>query len=234
MSIGTPILKEVHGRSAPSGFAGQVSRTLKRCLDCALAALLLVLLLPIFFILGVLVLLDDGWPIFHKRWVVGQNGEFDAFKFRSMRRNADQILERDPALKAEFEQNFKLRDDPRLTRTGEFLRKHSLDELPQLLNVLAGQMSLVGPRPELPHYVAEYTVEQRRALRARPGITDPASLAYRLEEETLADKSDPEQYYRTQILPDKLARNMGYLQKITLRNDIRIIVKTISSSFFFR
>jgi lipopolysaccharide/colanic/teichoic acid biosynthesis glycosyltransferase len=171
MSIGTPILKEVHGRSAPSGFAGQVSRTLKRCLDCALAALLLVLLLPIFFILGVLVLLDDGWPIFHKRWVVGQNGEFDAFKFRSMRRNADQILERDPALKAEFEQNFKLRDDPRLTRTGEFLRKHSLDELPQLLNVLAGQMSLVGPRMITAPELEKYGAYQNLLLSVRPGIT---------------------------------------------------------------
>lgn len=171
MAIGTPILKEVHGRSAPSGFDGQVSRTLKRCLDCALAALLLVLLLPIFFMLGVIVLLDDGWPIIYRRRVVGQNGEFDAFKFRSMRRNADQILEGDPALKAEFEQNFKLRDDPRLTRTGEFLRKHSLDELPQLLNVLAGQMSLVGPRMITAPELEKYGQYRDLLLSVRPGIT---------------------------------------------------------------
>jgi len=92
-------------------------------------------------------------------------------------------------------------------------------------------MSLVGPRPELPIYVADYTPEQRLVLSARPGITDPASLAYRHEEEILAGQADPEQFYRTKILPDKLARNRAYLEKITLQNDIRIIVKTISSTF---
>jgi len=94
-------------------------------------------------------------------------------------------------------------------------------------------MSLVGPRPEVPVYIEEYTREQRIVLSVRPGITDTASLAYRHEEEILANQGDPEQFYRTQILPDKLARNRAYLEKITLQNDIRIIVKTISSSFVF-
>jgi len=94
-------------------------------------------------------------------------------------------------------------------------------------------MSLVGPRPEVPVYIEGYTREQRMVLSVRPGITDTASLAYRHEEEILANQADPEQFYRTQILPDKLARNRAYLEKITLQNDIRIIVKTISSSFVF-
>jgi lipopolysaccharide/colanic/teichoic acid biosynthesis glycosyltransferase len=171
MAVGTHILKEVHGRSAPSGFVAHVSRIVKRCLDVALAAVLLVLLLPVFFVLAAIVLLDDGWPIFYRRRVVGQNGEFDAFKFRSMRRDAGQILERDPALKAEFEQNFKLRNDPRLTRIGEFLRKHSLDELPQLLNVIAGQMSLVGPRMITAPELEKYGQYRDLLLSVRPGIT---------------------------------------------------------------
>jgi lipopolysaccharide/colanic/teichoic acid biosynthesis glycosyltransferase len=94
-------------------------------------------------------------------------------------------------------------------------------------------MSLVGPRPEVPVYVEEYTPEQRMVLSARPGITDPASLAYRHEEEILAGQGDPEQFYRTKILPDKLARNRAYLEKITLQNDIRIILKSICSSVLF-
>jgi lipopolysaccharide/colanic/teichoic acid biosynthesis glycosyltransferase len=105
-----------------------------------------------------------------------------------------------------------------------------VDELPQLWNVIRGEMSLVGPRPELPVYVANYTAEQRAVLSARPGITDPASLAFRHEEQLLATQNDPEEFYRTHVLPEKLARSSVYLKKITLRNDLRIILKTILSS----
>jgi len=116
-----------------------------------------------------------------------------------------------------------------VTAVGRLLRHYKIDELPQLWNVVRGDMSLVGPRPEVPAYVGEYTAEQQMVLSARPGITDPASLAYRHEEKILAGQADPEQFYRTTILPDKLARNRAYLEKITFENDIRIVVKTVSS-----
>jgi lipopolysaccharide/colanic/teichoic acid biosynthesis glycosyltransferase len=122
--------------------------------------------------------------------------------------------------------------DSRVTRVGGFLRRYKLDELPQLWNVLCGDMSLVGPRPELPIYVAAYTPEQRVVLAARPGITDPASLAYRHEEELLAGHHNPAEFYRLRVLPDKLARNVRYIQRISLKGDLRIIVETLVSSFF--
>ncbi|HLQ52054.1 MAG TPA: sugar transferase, partial [Terriglobales bacterium] len=126
---------------------------LKRCVDLLGAAVLILLLSPVFVVLGMLVMFEDGLPIIYRRRVIGITGQFDAFKFRSMRRDADSILASNPALKAEFERNFKLKNDPRVTRVGAFLRKLSLDELPQLFNVLRGEMSLVGPRmitaPEL-------------------------------------------------------------------------------------
>jgi lipopolysaccharide/colanic/teichoic acid biosynthesis glycosyltransferase len=122
--------------------------------------------------------------------------------------------------------------DKRVTPIGRVLRRYKLDELPQLWNVLRGDMSLVGPRPELPMYVASYTAEQRQVLAVRPGITDPASLTYRHEEKILAEYDDPDQFYRTRILPDKLAQSLLYLQKISLKVDLRIIVETVLSLFF--
>jgi lipopolysaccharide/colanic/teichoic acid biosynthesis glycosyltransferase len=144
---------------------------LKRCLDLTGAALLILLLSPVFFVLALLVVFDDGRPILYRRRVVGRKGEFDAFKFRSMRRDADEILKRDPTLRLEFEQNFKLRADPRLTNAGRILRKHSLDELPQLFNVVLGQMSLVGPRMITVPELEKYGPFQERLLSVRPGIT---------------------------------------------------------------
>src|SRR6266576_1516151 len=117
-------------------------RVLKRSIDLTLSLALLLFLSPLFVVLALLILLDNGWPLIYRRRVGGQKGEFDAFKFRSMRRDADMVLANDPALRSEFEKNFKLKNDPRLTRLGNDLRRSSLDELPQLLNVLKGQMSL--------------------------------------------------------------------------------------------
>jgi lipopolysaccharide/colanic/teichoic acid biosynthesis glycosyltransferase len=122
--------------------------------------------------------------------------------------------------------------DSRVTDVGRFLRRYKLDELPQLWNVLQGDMSLVGPRPELPFYVAEYTAEQRLVLSARPGITDPASLAYRDEEEILAAQQNPDAFYRVQVLPDKLARSVRYIETISLKGDLQIILETVMRSFF--
>jgi len=135
------------------------------------AGVLIIVLMPLLVLISVLVLIDDGLPIVYRRRVVGQNGEFAAFKFRSMRRDADALLDRDLALRAQFERNFKLKDDPRLTWSGLFLRKLSLDELPQLFNVLKGQMSLVGPRMISPPELEKYGSHKELLLTVKPGLT---------------------------------------------------------------
>jgi lipopolysaccharide/colanic/teichoic acid biosynthesis glycosyltransferase len=148
-----------------------VYRFLKKCIDLVGAAILIVFLAPLFIVLGLVVLLDDGRPIVYRRRVIGKEGEFDAFKFRSMRRDADTILGNDPVLQAEFQRNFKLRKDPRLTRVGSILRKLSLDELPQLINVLKGQMSLVGPRMITSDEIKKYGPYKDLLLSVKPGLT---------------------------------------------------------------
>jgi lipopolysaccharide/colanic/teichoic acid biosynthesis glycosyltransferase len=169
----TTISKEAPAvsRSGSNVSGHRFARALKRGLDFFGAAILLVLLAPLFAVLALLVLFDDGRPILYRRRVVGRQGEFDAFKFRSMRRDADEILQRDPALRAEFEKDFKLKDDPRLTRFGALLRKHSLDELPQIFNVLLGQMSLVGPRMITAPELQKYGSYKNLLLTVPPGIT---------------------------------------------------------------
>jgi lipopolysaccharide/colanic/teichoic acid biosynthesis glycosyltransferase len=146
-------------------------RILKRSIDLTFSCALLLLLSPLFVLVSLLILLDDGWPLIYRRRVVGQKGEFDAFKFRSMRRDADIVLANDPALRLEFEKSFKLKNDPRLTRFGRYLRRLSLDELPQLLNVLKGQMSLVGPRMITAPETSKYGQYKDLLLRVKPGIT---------------------------------------------------------------
>ena len=148
-----------------------IQRFLKRYLDFMGAGVLIIVLMPLLVLISVLVLIDDGLPIVYRRRVVGQNGEFAAFKFRSMRRDAAALLDRDLALKAQFERNFKLKDDPRLTWSGLFLRKLSLDELPQLFNVLKGQMSLVGPRMISPPELEKYGSHKELLLTVKPGLT---------------------------------------------------------------
>ena len=116
--------------------------------------------------------------------------------------------------------------DPRVTRSGYYIRKYKLDELPQLINVFRGDMSLVGPRPEVRKYVNLYTSEQLKVLQVRPGITDPASIRYRNENELLAQVPDPEKYYREVIMPDKLKINLKYIANISFKNDLQIILHT--------
>jgi lipopolysaccharide/colanic/teichoic acid biosynthesis glycosyltransferase len=145
--------------------------SLKRAIDVAGSAILVVALSPLFLIIGALVLCFDGAPIIYRRRVVGPDGEFDAFKFRTMHREADRLLERDESLRERFQQNFKLKTDPRVTRLGAVLRKFSLDELPQLLNVLAGQMTLVGPRMITAPELEKYGQHQHELLQAKPGLT---------------------------------------------------------------
>jgi lipopolysaccharide/colanic/teichoic acid biosynthesis glycosyltransferase len=193
----------------------------KRTLDIFAATAGLVLLLPVFGLVACCIKLTSRGPVLYRQVRIGKDGRpFQILKFRSM---TMQSSIRDSKI--------TVAGDSRVTPFGKFLRRHKVDELPQLWNVIQGQMSLVGPRPEVPVYVQEYTREQRLVLSVRPGITDTASLGYCHEEEILANQSNPEQFYRTEILPDKLARNKAYLEKITFQNDIRIIAKTISSCF---
>ena len=194
----------------------------KRALDILAATAGLIVLSPVFGLVACCIKLSSRGPVLFRQVRIGKDGRpFRILKFRSMMQSSIGDLK------------ITVAGDSRVTRVGKFLRRYKVDELPQLWNVIRGQMSLVGPRPEVPVYIEEYTREQRMVLSVRPGITDSASLAYRHEEEILANQGSPEQFYRTQILPDKLARNKAYLEKITLRNDIRIILKTISSSFLF-
>ena len=150
---------------------GRSCRGAKRALDVAGACLLMLLLSPIYLAIACSVLLVDGRPIFYRRRVVGGWGEFDAFKFRTMRRDADRMLSNDPELRATFAANFKLRKDPRVTGLGRVLRKFSLDELPQLWNVLQGQMSLVGPRMITAEELEKYGEHKQLLLSVKPGLT---------------------------------------------------------------
>jgi lipopolysaccharide/colanic/teichoic acid biosynthesis glycosyltransferase len=193
----------------------------KRTVDFLFATLGLIVLLPAFALVACCIKLTSRGPVLFRQVRLGQGGrQFRMLKFRSMLGDA-----------SEMGMGITVSGDTRVSTLGRFLRRYKVDELPQLWNVICGDMSLVGPRPELPVYVATYSPEQRRVLSARPGITDPASLAYRHEEEILAEHADPEQFYRTHVLPDKLARNLAYLQRITFWSDLRIIFNTVSSSF---
>jgi lipopolysaccharide/colanic/teichoic acid biosynthesis glycosyltransferase len=147
------------------------SRAAKRALDLVLSVLLLISAFPLIAVLAVLIKLADGGPVIHRRRVVGRKGEFDAYKLRSMRVDADEMLCRDPALRARFEANFKLNDDPRVTPLGRFLRRFSLDELPQLINVLRGQMSMVGPRMVSPAELNKFGPAAELFSLMEPGLT---------------------------------------------------------------
>jgi len=155
----------------PQARTSRLQLFLKRWVDLLGAAVLILLLSPVFVVVGLLVMFEDGLPIIYRRRVIGITSQFDAFKFRSMRRDADSILASNPVLKAEFEHNFKLKNDPRVTRVGAFLRKASLDELPQLFNVLRGEMSLVGPRMITAPELEKYGPHRHLLLTVKPGLT---------------------------------------------------------------
>lgn len=193
-----------------------VNLALKRAFDVVTSAsALIVLALPL-SIVAALVKFSSPGPIFYKATRVGRDGKlFKVYKFRSMVVNADQVGPRVTGA-----------DDPRITRIGRFMRNTKLDELPQLINVLRGEMSLVGPRPEDPAYVKLYTPEQRMVLNVRPGITGAASVTYRHEEALLAGE-DREHRYIQEIMPSKLAIDLKYVRNVSLVNDIKIIADTI-------
>lgn len=196
-------------------------RLSKRTLDVVLAGVGVVLLLPVALVIAVLVRREDGGSIFYRPQRVGYRGRpFRLWKFRTMRVDAD----REGV-------GLTVGDDPRVTRIGKTLRRYKLDELPQLLNVLAGEMSLVGPRPEDPRYVARYTQDQRRVLDLMPGITDPASIVYADESQTLAASQDVESEYIDRIIPDKIRLNLEYAAGASTGRDIVVILRTLVRVF---
>jgi lipopolysaccharide/colanic/teichoic acid biosynthesis glycosyltransferase len=189
---------------------------MKRLFDVAASLMGLLVVSPLMLFIAALVKFQDGGPVFYRGKRIGKDGRpFLLYKFRSMVVDADKMGA-----------GITTSGDRRITRFGGFLRDSKLDELPQLLNVLKGEMSFVGPRPEDARYVMLYTDEQRRVLTCRPGITSPASLAYRREEALLTGEDSLERYER-EILPHKLSLELAYLENRTFWSDINLVLNTL-------
>ena len=190
--------------------------TVKRLLDIGSSAVGLVLLAPLFLVVAVLIKLDDRGSVFYRQRRVGRGGRlFPMFKFRSMR------------VRAEEDGLLTVGADPRITRVGYWIRRFKVDELPQLINVLTGDMTLVGPRPEVERFVDLYTPDQRRVLDLTPGITDPASLRYWDESRLLAEAADPERYYARHILPEKVRIQLAYAEEAGVWSDLMVVMHTL-------
>lgn len=189
----------------------------KRIFDILLSALILLVLSPVFLLLAAAIKVDSKGPVFYRQVRIGQYGqEFRIFKFRSMVQDADQ---KGLALTTG--------GDVRITRVGHLIRKCRLDEFSQVLNVLQGTMSLVGPRPEVQKYVDAYQPEYFATLLVRPGVTATASIKFKDEDELLNSGGDPEETYIQQILPEKMKYNLEYLQHISVWQDLKIMVQTV-------
>ncbi|MEO0258471.1 MAG: sugar transferase [candidate division WOR-3 bacterium] len=189
----------------------------KRWFDIAASLIGLILLSPVFIVISLLIKLVDGGPIFYKQERIGKDFRpFLLIKFRTMTVDADKM---GPLVTAG--------DDRRVTKIGKFLRKTKLDELPQLLNVLKGDMSIVGPRPEVEKYVKEYEDDYKHILRVKPGITDYATVEYRNEEEILKAFVNPEEGYIREILPKKIKLYRKYIAEMGFKTDLKIIINTI-------
>ena len=189
---------------------------MKRLFDIVASGLGLIVLSPLFLVLAIWIKLDSKGPVFYRQVRVGyKNKDFRIFKFRSMRVGADK-----GSLVTIGGH------DPRVTRSGYFIRKFKFDELPQLINVFLGEMSLVGPRPEVRHYVDYWTPEQMHVLDVRPGITDPASIKFRNENELMEKAEDPEKYYIEVIMQEKIKLYLEYVEKHSFLYDIGLIFKT--------
>lgn len=193
---------------------------MKRFFDLLFSIIVLVLFLPIGVLIASLIVLDSKGGVFFRQQRVGKDGVlFYVLKFRSMHLNS--------AMKG----TLTVGDDARITRVGSLIRKVKLDEFPQFMNVVLGDMSIVGPRPEVTEFVALYSEEQRKVLSVRPGITDEASLAYFEESKLLATSSNPKKTYIEEIMPAKITINLAYLENRTLLADITVIGKTILRIF---
>jgi lipopolysaccharide/colanic/teichoic acid biosynthesis glycosyltransferase len=193
----------------------------KRMFDICLSAVGVVLLTPVFILLSLLIMADSKGPVVYIQRRVGFKGnDFGLIKFRTMCPDADKLGNLTVGSR-----------DPRITRVGYWLRKYKLDELPQLFNILLGEMSFVGPRPEVRKYVNMYTLEQLQVLKVRPGLTDWASIEFFNESELLARSSKPEQLYIEKIIPSKLSINLAYIKQQSLWTDIKVICQTIKKVF---
>ena len=194
---------------------------LKRTFDILFSSIGLLMLLPVFLVMAVWIKADSEGAVFYRQVRVGMHGKlFRIFKFRSMRLGSDKASQITIGER-----------DSRITRSGIIIRKYKLDELPQLINVFIGDMSFVGPRPEVPKYVDLYTEAQRHVLDVRPGITDMASIKYINENELLGKANNPEDYYIHTIMPDKLSINLEYVKNNSFMDDVTIIFKTLSKIF---
>lgn len=197
---------------------------MKRLFDICASLIALILLSPLFLVLSIWILLDDGAPLFFTQTRVGKHQvPFKLYKFRSMYNDAES---RGQLTVGE--------SDPRVTKSGLFIRKYKLDEFAQLINVLKGEMSIVGPRPEVPKYVVFYTKEQLKVLSVRPGLTDTSSIYYINEDEILGKADNPEKAYIEDILPKKLALQLKYVEQQTFFGDVGLILKTIGKIFSFK
>lgn len=191
---------------------------IKRLFDIITSIIGIIILSPILLLISLLIIFESGFPILYRQKRVGKdNKDFFLLKFRSMNNGADK-----KGLLTIGEK------DSRITRVGYYLRKYKLDELPQLLNVLTGNMSIVGPRPEVRKYVDLYSDDQKKVLSVKPGITDYASMEYTNENEILAKSTEPEQLYIQEVMPKKLFLNQKYIQEMGLMTDIKIVFRTIS------
>jgi len=190
----------------------------KRLIDLLITIPSMITLMPLFLLIMAWVKMDSRGPVFFRQRRVGQFGEiFLIFKFRTMVVGAEKA---GPQL--------TIGDDDRITRCGRLLRRYKLDELPQLFNVLKGEMGLVGPRPEVPRYVALYTSEQRRVIELLPGVTSPSSIAFCQESDLLACPADPERAYVEEVMPEKIRRELEYAAKATIWSDFLVLLKTFS------
>lgn len=198
----------------------RLSPVLERFFDVTCSALGLLFLMPVFVGIALVILFDDGPPVLFSQTRIGRNGKpFRIWKFRTMRFGSQGSL-------------ITAARDPRITRVGARLRKYKLDELPQLINVLKGDMSLVGPRPEVPEHVQFQAPIWQAVLQVRPGITDLATLLYRDEEKIIGASRDPHAFYRESVLPAKLILNLGYLLSKSFWQDLKLIFLTIHYSLF--
>jgi lipopolysaccharide/colanic/teichoic acid biosynthesis glycosyltransferase len=194
---------------------------LKRFFDLILSFIGLLIIVPILFLITILIKISSSGPVFYKQVRVGKNNkDFKIFKFRTMHVNAHK--------KGLLTVGGR---DPRVTSIGYYLRKFKLDELPQLINVFKGDMSFVGPRPEVRQFVNLYSEIQMKVLNVKPGITDLASIEFRNENEILSKEEDPNQYYIDYIMPKKLEINLKYINQRNLLKDFVVIIKTIKVIF---
>ncbi|MBR6162030.1 MAG: sugar transferase [Bacteroidales bacterium] len=192
---------------------------MKRFLDFSCSLLALIVLAPLWLLIALAIVLESRGGVLYRQSRVGRNGrDFTLYKFRTMRTGSDK-----KGLLTVGDR------DSRVTKVGYFLRKYKLDEFPQLINIIKGDMSIVGPRPEVRKYVDLYTPEQRQVLTVRPGLTDYASIRYVHESEILAHSDNPEQTYIDEVMPAKLALNLEYIQHQSLKEDFKLIFQTFAA-----